>query len=248
MVREKRWVRSQAVRDGFYYVVRRSRCSGQPIFSDALDYAAFESLVALALARYRCRLHAFYWEPEAIHLAVQVSDRSVGRFLRWVCSWYSRSVSKGAVNRVLFEPGYRAALIEPGEDLLRLIRYLHLGAGAAGERADCALSSHRAYLGSVHIPWLTTSVALGMLAPSVEQGRVEYRGMMGGARGDAGKLVTGEEVSRLGEKESAVLFGGVERKWQLGSGLFELPSHRERNVESLEIRAVPVVLGKDAWL
>lgn len=249
-MREKRWVRAPHVRDGFYYVVRRSRYPGQAIFNDALDYATFESLVALALARYRCRLHAFFWEPDAIHLVMQVGDRPVGRFLRWLCSWYARSVSKGAVKRVLFEPSYRATLLEPGQALLRLIRYLHLGAvdaGAATDPADSALSSHRAYLGSVHIPWLTTAVALGMLAPSVEQGRVEYRGMMRGVTGGAGEIATGGEVSRREEKETAaMLFGGVEPDRRLSSELFQVPSLRERNVESLQIRVEPVLLGKDA--
>jgi REP element-mobilizing transposase RayT len=181
IMRDKRRGRPQAVAEGIYYVVRRSRHPGQPIFSDALDYAAFESLLALALARYRCRLHAFCWEPDAIHLVMQVSDRPVGRLLRWLCSWYSRSVSNGAFKRVLFEPTYRATLIESGEALLGLIQYLHLGVvgdGTAIGPADSVLSSHRAYLGIVHIPWLTTAVVLRMLAPGLEQGRLEYRGMM----------------------------------------------------------------------
>lgn len=170
-MRDIRRGRSQPVAEGIYYVVRRSRQPGQPIFSDALDYAAFESLLALALARYRCRLHAFCWEPDAIHMVMQVGDRPVGQFLRWLCSWYSRSVSDGTVKRVLFEPAYRATLVEPGPVLLGLIRYLHLGYVGV-------LSSHRAYLGSVHIPWLTTAVVLRMLAPGLEQGRREYRWMM----------------------------------------------------------------------
>lgn len=246
MIREKQSTLSQHVRGGFYYVVRRSRSPGQPIFSDALDYATFESLLALALARYRCRLHAFYWEPDAIHLAMQVSDRSVGRFLRWLCTWYSRSASKGAVAKVLFAPNYWATLIEHVA-LPSLIRDLHLraaGAGTATEPADSALSSHRAYLGIVHIPWLTTSVALRMLAPSVEQARLEYRRMMR----DAGALATDKEVSRQEEREPAMLFAGVEQHRQLSPELFELPSLRERNVDSLQIRAVPVLPEKDARL
>ena len=231
-MRDKRRGRSQPVPEGIYYVVRRSRQPGQPIFSDALDYATFESLLVLALARYRCRLLAFCWEADAIHLVMQVSDRPVGRFLRWLCSWYSRSVSNGAVKRVLFEPTYRATLIEPGPALLSLIRYLHLGAvgvGAGTDPADSALSSHRAYLGIVHIPWLTTAVVLRMLAPGVELGRLEYRGIM-----------------RRPDMDGETLVDGGEHRRTLRPELFEFPSLVERNVESLEIRVIPVLSGKDA--
>jgi hypothetical protein len=216
---------SRHVPGGTYYVVRRSGRFGRAIFRDALDYAAFERLLALALVRYRCRLHAFRWERDSIHLAVQVNDRPVGRFLRWLCGWYERSMSKGAVEEMLFEQSYRAMLIGPGEALLSLIQYLHLRPVGAG----AALSSHHAYLGVVHIPWLTTSVALGMLAPSLEQGRIEYRGMM----------------ERL-ENNPATLFVDVERYRERRPALSDFRSPRERNVDPLQIRAVPARLEKDS--
>jgi hypothetical protein len=109
------------------------------------------------------------------------------------------------------EPSYRATLVEPGQALLTLIRYLHLrpvSAGAATDPADSALCSHRAYLGIVHIPWLTTSAALRMLAPSLERGRLEYRWMMDGTTCDEGEFALGRSL-------------------------------RERRMESLQIRAAP---------
>ena len=58
---------------GVYYVVQRSNAR-QPIFTDAADYAIFEQLLATMLARCRARVHAFCWEVDAIHLALQVTD------------------------------------------------------------------------------------------------------------------------------------------------------------------------------
>jgi len=225
------WARSPHVRGGIYYVVRRSRHPGQPLFREAFDHATFESLLALALARYRCRLHAFRWEPDAIHLAVQVSDRPVGRFLQWLCSWYARSMCNGAVKGMLFEQRYRAMLIGPGEGLLRVIQYLHrrpVGGRSATSAADSVLSSHHAYLGVVHIPWLTTSVALRTLAPSVKQGRVEYRWM----------------IERL-ETEPAMSFVDIERHRERRPALADLRSLREGDVGPLQIRAVLAPLEKD---
>ena len=65
---------------GVYYVVQRSNAR-QPIFTDAADYAIFERLLATMLARCRARVHAFCWEVDAIHLALQVTDMPVGRLM-----------------------------------------------------------------------------------------------------------------------------------------------------------------------
>jgi REP element-mobilizing transposase RayT len=218
---------------GIYYVVKRGRHPGQPIFRDAFDYAIFEKLLALALARYRYRLHAFCWEPEAIHLVIQVSGRPIGRFLQWLCSWYSRSASEDVTKETVWERTHQAVHVEPGQALLRLIRYVHLrgavNTGIAADPADSALSSHRAYLGMVSIPWVTTSLALGVLAPSLEQSRLEYRRLMQRSR---------EGLAQLSSE--------VEGSQRRRSEFFEWASIVGRNVESLQIRAAPVALRKDS--
>jgi hypothetical protein len=72
-------------------------------------------------------------------------------------------------------------LIDPDAYLLKLIRYLHLipvRSGSVRDPNDYALSSQRAYMGVTQIPWLTTSVALRMLAQRPEQARYAYRRLM----------------------------------------------------------------------
>lgn len=166
---------------GVYYVVQRSNAR-QPIFTDAADYATFERLLATMLARCRARVHAFCWEVDAIHLALQVTDMPVGRLMQRLSSQYARRVHRRQGNGGhLFQQRYHSLLIDPDAYLLKLIRYLHLIPVRAGIRADAndyELSSQRAYSGTAQISWLTTSVALRMLSQRPEQARLAYRQFM----------------------------------------------------------------------
>jgi len=166
---------------GVYYVVQRSNAR-QPIFTDAADYAIFERLLATMLARCRARVHAFCWEVDAIHLVLQVADMAVGRLMQRLSSQYARRVHRRQGNGGhLFQQRYHSLLIDPDEYLLKLIRYLHripVRAGSVNDPNDYALSSHRAYLGGTSIPWLTTGIALRMLAQRPDQARYAYRRLM----------------------------------------------------------------------
>jgi putative transposase len=166
---------------GVYYVVQRSNAR-QPIFADAADYAVFERLLATMLARCRARVHAFCWEVDAIHLTLQVTDMPVGRLMQRLSSQYARRVHRRQGNGGhLFQQRYHSLLIDPDVWLLKLIRFLHLipvRSGAVADPNDYALSSQRAYLGMTQIPWLTTGVALRMLAQRPEQARYAFRRMM----------------------------------------------------------------------
>src|SRR6185437_17175223 len=74
----------------------------------------------------------------------------------------------------LFQQRYQALLIDPEAYLLKLIRYLHLlpvRSGCVADPDDYELSSHRAYLGTSEVPWLTTTAALRMLAERAGQTR-----------------------------------------------------------------------------
>jgi putative transposase len=166
---------------GVYYVVQRSNAR-QPIFTDAADYAIFERLLATMLARCRARVHAFCWEVDAIHLVLEVADMAVGRLMQRLSSQYARRVHRRQGNGGhLFQQRYHSLLIDPDEYLLKLIRYLHripVRAGSVHDPNDYALSSHRAYLGGTSIPWLTTGIALRMLAQRPDQARYAYRRLM----------------------------------------------------------------------
>ena len=169
------------VPEGVYYVVQRSYAR-QPIFTEPADYATFERLLSTMLVRCRVRVHAYSWELDAIRMIVQISDMPVGRLMQRLSSQYARRVHRRqGESGHLFQQRYQALLIDPDAYLLKLIRYLHLLLVRSGKVAspdDYELSSHRAYLGTGNVPWLTTNVALRMLAQRPEQARYAYRRLM----------------------------------------------------------------------
>jgi len=166
---------------GVYYVVQRSNAR-QPIFTEEADYATFERLLSTMLVRCRVRAHAYCWESDAIHLVLQISDMPVGRLMQRLSSQYARRVHRRAGELGhLFQQRYHALLIDPDVYLLRLIRHVHMlpvRAGKVTDPGDYPLSSHLAYAGTTNTPWLTTNVALRMLAQRPEQARFAYRRLM----------------------------------------------------------------------
>jgi putative transposase len=169
------------VPEGVYYVVQRSNAR-QPIFTEPADYTTFERLLSTMLVRCRVRVHAYCWEIDAIRLVVQISDMPVGRLMQRLSSQYARRVHRRqGESGHLFQQRYQALLIDPDAYLLKLIRYLHLLPVRSGKVAspdDYEMSSHRAYAGTTNVPWLTTSVALRMMAQKPDQARFSYRRLM----------------------------------------------------------------------
>lgn len=169
------------VPEGVYYVVQRSNAR-QPIFTEPADYTTFERLLSTMLVRCRVRVHAYCWEIDAIRLVVQISDMPVGRLMQRLSSQYARRVHRRqGESGHLFQQRYQALLIDPDAYLLKLIRYLHLlpvRSGRVASPDDYEMSSHRAYLGTTNVPWLTTNVALRMMAQKPDQARFAYRRLM----------------------------------------------------------------------
>jgi REP element-mobilizing transposase RayT len=169
------------VPEGVYYVVQRSNAR-QPIFTEPADYTTFERLLSTMLVRCRVRVHAYCWEIDAIRLVVQISDMPVGRLMQRLSSQYARRVHRRqGESGHLFQQRYQALLIDPDAYLLKLIRYLHLLPVRSGKVAspdEYEMSSHHAYLGTTNVPWLTTNVALRMMAQKPEQARFAYRRLM----------------------------------------------------------------------
>lgn len=141
-----------------YHVTARGNSRGPIFFADS-DRWLWMRLITEGLDRYRCRIHAFCWMTNHIHMAVQVSDRRLGSFMNWVTSQYARVTNK-RLDRSghLFERRYGAKLVDSDSYLLQLVRYIHLNpvmAKVVEDPADYPWSSHRAYLG-YHRPALLT--------------------------------------------------------------------------------------------
>ena len=204
---------------GVYYIVQRSHLS---IFNDAADYAIFERLLANLLARCRARVHAFCWEVNALHLVLQVTDLPVGRLMQRLTSQYVRRVHRrrGSGGQ-FFQQSYRSLLIDPDAFLLKLIRHVHLipvRSGAVQDPDVYALSSHRAYMKMTRISWLTTAVALRMLAQRPDHANFAYQRLMCEApKPDEGVEFDVEHV--LGDREFIAAISSHTRVYRSSNSL-----------------------------
>lgn len=166
---------------GLYHVVLRGN-HRQPIFHVPSDRAMLGGLVAEGLARFGARVHAFCWMTNHVHIAIQVGDTPLGPLMQRIAGQYARRLQRRLpTTGHLFEGRYRAVLVDADEQLLRLIRYIHLNplrAGLVLDPADYPWSGHRAYLGLAAVPWLTTDFTLRVLGPDVASARRAYRRMI----------------------------------------------------------------------
>lgn len=152
---------------GLYYIELKGN-GGDAIFNDVDDYDEFGSCVATSLRRNRCRLHAFCWLENRALMAVEITDVRIGRFVQHMTGQYARYLH-GKQQRTghLFEHHHRALLVQRSHYLLHLVRYIHrapVRAGLVASSGDYMWSGDRGYLREERIPWLTTHVAMEMLA------------------------------------------------------------------------------------
>lgn len=168
---------------GFYHVTLRGNHQ-QPIFFRLEDRGLLDQIVAESINLLRARVHAYCWMTNHLHLLVQVGDRPLWRLMLRVASSYARKVQyRLDTTGHLFERRYHAALIDSDRYLLAVIRYIHLNPVEAGLVADPLAwpwSSHGVYLGKRERPWVTTGLALGMLAPESELAATRYTELVSG--------------------------------------------------------------------
>lgn len=183
---------------GVYHVVLRGN-HRLPIFNDPADREMLDSLVADSLTRNNARAHAYCWMTNHIHLAVQVSDHPLGKIMQRIASQYARRLQwQVPTTGHLFERRYHAVLVDADVYLMRLVRYIHLNPVRAGLTRDPAgypWSGHRAYLGLVQVPWLTTEFVLRRLSADLAAARRAYSALIaqGGDATDSAQFCRGDE-------------------------------------------------------
>lgn len=162
---------------GCYHVILRGN-HREPLFGSKRDRSALNAIVSDVLSRFSYRIHAFCWMSNHLHALIQISDQPLGRAMQRIAMRYSRYRHKRLdTTGHLFERRYRAKLIDVDEYFLTLIRYIHLNpvkAGLVSDPADFPWSSHRAYLGTESLSWLTTDFGLSLFSTDLLQARAAY--------------------------------------------------------------------------
>jgi REP element-mobilizing transposase RayT len=152
------------------------------LFGSAADRHALNDIVADVTHRFGVRVHAFCWMSNHLHALLQIAERPLGHLMQRVAMRYSRHRHK--VLRTtghLFERRYKAKLVDVNAYFLTLLRYIHLNpikAHIVSDPADYPWSSHRAYLGSEAISWLTTDFGLSLFSTDLLCARSAYKQFM----------------------------------------------------------------------
>ena len=145
--------------DALYHLCARGNRREQ-IFYSKDDFARFEDLLAQSLERYQIELYSYVLLPNHFHLLARTLKPNVSRWMHWLITaysvWFNRSHQ--LVGHV-FQGRYKGLLVQEGDYLLELSRYLHLnpvrgstlGNGSPEERQtrlrDYQWSSYRGYAG-----------------------------------------------------------------------------------------------------
>lgn len=156
------------VTGGFYHVTLRGN-HRQPIFTCDANRSLLNLIVARAIEKFDARLHAYCWMSNHLHFLIQVGTEPLSRPMHQIAGEFARAMQIDlATTGHFFERRYHATLIEATDYLFTALRYIHrnpVEAGIARSAGDYRWSSHQAYAGRPHAPWLTTGFILEKFAP-----------------------------------------------------------------------------------
>jgi putative transposase len=160
--------------DGFYHAILRGN-AGEPVFFNEEDRYRFYLLLQEGVERYGHRIHAFCLMTNHIHLVVQVADVPLSKIMQNVSFRYTRWINwRQKRTGHLFQGRHKAFLIDSDEYLQQLVRYVHLNpvrVGLVRKPEEYRWSSHRTYLGTELLPWLTADFTLGQFSGKIDKAR-----------------------------------------------------------------------------
>ena len=107
-----------------------------------------------------------------VHALIQIGVDPLGKVMQRIATHYSRYRHKQLrTTGHLFERRYKAWLVDTDHYFIELLRYIHLNPVEAKMVAvadEYLWSSHKAYLGSEVLPWLTINFGLGLLGQTLD--------------------------------------------------------------------------------
>jgi REP element-mobilizing transposase RayT len=109
-----------------YHIFSRGNEKGR-IFGDRQDYLSFESLLERLCPRFRSVIHGYVLMPNHYHLIVETKEPNLSSTIHWLNTTHSIRFNRRH-ERVghVFQGRFKSILVEKGEYLLHLSRYIHL--------------------------------------------------------------------------------------------------------------------------
>jgi putative transposase len=117
---------------GFVYHALNRAVARLPLFQKPADYAAFERLLAEALAKYPTRLLAYCLMPNHWHLVLwPEQDGEMTAFLRWLTlthsmRWHAHYHTAGTGH--IYQARYKSFPVETDDHLYTVLRYVERNA------------------------------------------------------------------------------------------------------------------------
>lgn len=167
---------------GIYHVTLRGN-HARPIFHHPQDRRLLEKIVIRALENFACRLHAYCWMTNHLHLVLQAAADPISRPMHNIAAEFARAMQlKLETTGHFFERRFHATLVDSDSYMLELLRYVHLNpveARICASVDDYRWSSHHNYTGRRIDPWVTTDFALGILSADRARAMERYRAFIG---------------------------------------------------------------------
>ncbi len=174
--------------DAIYHVTARGN-ERQPVFRAEGDRKQFLALLARSGERFEVSLLVFVLMGNHFHLVAQTHRGNLSRWMHWLMvsytTWFNWRYDRSGH---LFQGRYKSFLVEEGEYLLELSRYLHLnpvrgkrlGRGSPVERRkrmrEYVWSSYRGYAGLARpLDFVREEMVLAEMGGPVRGRAVRYR-------------------------------------------------------------------------
>lgn len=174
--------------DAIYHLCARGNAR-QPIFRDERDCARFVGLLSESAQRFNAAVLCFVLMGNHFHLVAQTHRPNLRRWMHWLLVSYTVYFNRRhRFSGHLFQGRYKSFLVQEGDYLLGLSRYVHLnpvrgvslGRGSPAERRKrlraFKWSSYRAFAGlSTPFPFVQEAMVLGEVRGPGRAERLCYR-------------------------------------------------------------------------
>lgn len=228
-----------------YHVILRGNARQEVFFDDGDRYRFFD-FIQEGIERFGYRVHAFCLMTNHIHMALQVGEKPLSQIMQNLSARYTRWVNwrQGRIGH-LFHGRYKAIMIDTDSYLAQLVAYIHMNPVRAGIARKCEeykWSSHRAYLGAIPVPWLTTETVLSQFSKKPATARRLFNEFVG-ARSEEGHRadfhgVGGSDPRVFGEEcfvDDVLRKAGVQPERKTDIGMVLKMVERAYGIESEEL-------------
>lgn len=162
-----------------YHVMNRG-LNRQLIYLNDDDYEVFLEAVKESSKFFGIRIISYCLMPNHYHLLIQTPKANLSRAMRHLSGVYTQRFNRfHKKDGPLFRGRYKAILVQGGEYLTHLIRYVHLNPAQAKLVRDISKyswTSHRDYLkGEDQPPWLHVRFGLAFFSNELKSALRGYR-------------------------------------------------------------------------